>query len=108
MDSMGTFIVLAFTAGQFVAFFAESNMGLVVGVYGANFLDSIKLTEIPLLITFIIICAIINLFIGSTSAKWAMMAPIFVPIMMQLGYSSEVTQMAYRIEVSSIYMINPF
>jgi len=107
MASMGTFIVLAFTAGQFVAFFAESNMGLVVGVYGANFLDSIKLTGIPLLITFIIICAIINLFIGSASAKWAMMAPIFVPIMMQLGYSPEVTQMAYRIADSTTNMITP-
>jgi len=107
MASMGTFIVLAFTAGQFVAFFAESNMGLVVGVFGANFLDSIKLTGIPLLITFIIICAIINLFIGSASAKWAMMAPIFVPIMMQLGYSPEVTQMAYRIADSSTNMITP-
>lgn len=107
MASMGTFIVLAFTAGQFVAFFAESNMGLVVGVYGANFLDSIKLTGIPLLIVFIIICAIINLFIGSASAKWAMMAPIFVPIMMQLGYSPEVTQMAYRIADSSTNMITP-
>ena len=107
MGTMGTFIVLSFTAGQFVAYFSESNMGLVVGVYGANFLEQIKLTGIPLLIVFIIICAIINLFIGSASAKWAMMAPIFVPIMMQLGYSPEVTQMAYRIADSSTNMITP-
>src|SRR5699024_7073014 len=107
MGTMGTFIVLAFTAGQFVAFFAESNMGLVVGVYGANFLENIKLTGIPLLLVFIIICAIINLFIGSASAKWAMMAPLFVPIMMQLGYSPELTQMAYRIADSSTNMITP-
>src|SRR5690625_4753868 len=107
MGTMGTFIVLAFTAGQFVAFFAESNMGLLVGVFGANFLESINLTGIPLLIVFIIICAFINLFIGSASAKWAMMAPIFVPIMMQLGYSPEVTQMAYRIADSSTNMITP-
>src|SRR5699024_11205948 len=86
MGTMGTFIILAFTAGQFVAFFDESNMGLLVGVFGANFLEEISLTGIPLLIVFIIICAFINLFIGSASAKWAMMAPIFVPIMMQLGY----------------------
>lgn len=107
MATMGMFIVLAFTAGQFVAFFSESNMGLVVGVYGANFLESINLTGIPLLITFIIISAFINLFIGSASAKWAMMAPIFVPIMMQLGYSPEVTQMAYRISDSSTNIITP-
>lgn len=107
MGTMGTFIVLSFTAGQFVAFFAESKMGLVVGVYGANFLEGIKLTGIPLLLVFILICAIINLFIGSASAKWAMMAPIFVPIMMQLGYSPELTQMAYRIADSSTNMITP-
>lgn len=107
MGTMGTFIVLAFTAGQFVAFFDESNMGLLVGVFGANFLEEISLTGIPLLIVFIIICAFINLFIGSASAKWAMMAPIFVPIMMQLGYSPEVTQVAYRIADSSTNMITP-
>lgn len=107
MATMGTFIVLAFTAGQFVAFFSESDMGLVVGVFGANLLESINLTGIPLLIVFIIISAIINLFIGSASAKWAMMAPIFVPIMMKLGYSPELTQIAYRIADSSTNMITP-
>lgn len=107
MGTMGTFIVLAFTAGQFVAFFAKSNMGLVVGVAGANFLEKISLTGIPLLLVFIVICAFINLFIGSASAKWAMMAPIFVPIMMHLGYSPELTQMAYRIADSSTNMITP-
>jgi len=107
MAAMGMFIVLSFTAGQFVAFFSESNMGLVIGVYGANFLDSISLTGIPLLLLFIVISAIINLFIGSASAKWAMMAPIFVPIMMQLGYSPELTQMAYRISDSTTNIITP-
>ncbi|MFC0300644.1 AbgT family transporter [Virgibacillus soli] len=107
MASMGMFIVLAFTAGQFIAYFNESNMGLVLGVYGAEFLDSVKLTGIPLILMFIIITAFINLFIGSASAKWAMMAPVFVPIMMELGYSPELTQMAYRIADSSTNIITP-
>ena len=107
MASMGMFIVLAFTAGQFVAFFNESNMGLVLGVYGAKFLDSINVTGIPLILIFILIAAFINLFIGSASAKWAMMAPVFVPIMMQLGYSPELTQMAYRVADSSTNIITP-
>jgi len=107
MATMGMFIVLSFTAGQFVAFFNETNMGLVLGVYGANFLESINMTGIPLIIIFIIICAFINLFIGSASAKWAMMAPVFVPIMMQLGYSPELTQMAYRIADSTTNIITP-
>lgn len=107
MASMGMFIVLSFTAGQFVAFFTQSNMGLVLGVYGAEFLQSIKLTGIPLVLLFILIAAFINLFIGSASAKWAMMAPVFVPIMMKLGYSPELTQMAYRIADSSTNIISP-
>lgn len=107
MASMGMFIVLSFTAGQFVAFFSESNMGLVIGVYGAQFLESISLTGIPLILSFILISAFINLFIGSASAKWAMMAPVFVPIMMNLGYSPELTQMAYRIADSATNIISP-
>ncbi|MFD1038907.1 AbgT family transporter [Virgibacillus byunsanensis] len=107
MASMGMFIVLAFTAGQFVAFFAETNMGLVLGVYGAEFLQSINLSGIPLILLFILIAAFINLFIGSASAKWAMMAPVFVPIMMQLGYAPELTQMAYRVADSTTNIITP-
>ena len=107
MASMGMFIVLSFTAGQFVAFFSETNMGLVIGVYGAEFLQSINLTGIPLVLMFIVIAAFINLFIGSASAKWAMMAPVFVPIMMNLGYSPELTQMAYRVADSATNIISP-
>ncbi len=105
MASMGMFIVLAFAAGQFVAYFTESNLGLVIGVYGAELLDSLSLTGVPLLIGFMLVTALINLFIGSASAKWALMAPIFVPILMQLGYSPELTTMAYRVADSSTNII---
>ncbi|WP_020007536.1 AbgT family transporter [Salinicoccus albus] len=107
MASMGMFIVLAFTAGQFVAYFTESNLGIVIGVYGAELLDTLNLTGIPLIIGFMLVTAVINLFIGSASAKWAMMAPIFVPILMQLGYSPEMTTMAYRVADSSTNIITP-
>lgn len=107
MASMGMFIVLAFAAGQFVAYFTESNIGIVIGVYGAELLESMNLTGIPLLIGFMLITAVINLFIGSASAKWALMAPIFVPILMQLGYSPEMTTMAYRVADSSTNIITP-
>lgn len=109
MASMGMFIVLAFTAGQFVAYFAETNMGIVLGVLGANFLEFLNLSSMPflLLILFILVVGVINLFIGSASAKWAMLAPIFVPMMMQLGLSPELTQMAYRIADSSTNIITP-
>lgn len=80
---------------------------MVLGVYGAEALEAANLTGIPLIIGFIVVTGIINLFIGSASAKWAMMAPVFVPIMMQLGYSPELTQMAYRIADSSTNIITP-
>lgn len=107
MASMGMFIVLAFTAGQFVAYFAESNFGLVIGVYGAEFLENMNFDGIPLVIGFMLVTAFVNLFIGSASAKWAMLAPIFVPMMMQLGYSPELTTMAYRVADSSTNIITP-
>ncbi|UOQ84192.1 AbgT family transporter [Gracilibacillus salinarum] len=107
MGSMGLFIILSFSAGQFVAYFNESNLGIFIGVYGAKFLENISLEGIPLLIVFIIIAGFINIFIGSATAKWAMMASIFVPIMMKLGYSPELTQMAYRIADSSTNIISP-
>ncbi|MFC4737835.1 AbgT family transporter [Bacillus daqingensis] len=107
MAAMGMFIVLAFTAGQFVAYFAETNIGLVLGVYGAEALEAANLTGIPLILGFIVVAGFINLFVGSASAKWAMMAPVFVPIMMQLGYSPELTQMAYRIADSTTNIITP-
>lgn len=107
MASMGMFIVLAFTAGQFVAFFAESNFGIIIGVYGAKLLESINFSGVPLLIGFMIVVAFVNLFIGSASAKWAMMAPIFVPLLMQFGFSPELTTMAYRVADSSTNIITP-
>ena len=107
MSTMGMFIVLAFTAGQFVAYFNETNLGLILGVTGADFLERINLTGIPLVLAFILVVGIINLFVGSASAKWAILAPVFVPLMMQLGYSPELTTMAYRISDSTTNVITP-
>lgn len=107
MQSMSGFLVLAFFAAQFVAFFAYTNLGTILSVKGAEFLESISLTGIPLVILFIILSAFINLFIGSASAKWAIMAPIFVPMFMNMGLSPELSQMAYRIADSSTNIISP-
>ena len=107
MSTMGGYIVLAFVAAQFVAYFNWSNLGLILAVFGADGLKSIGLTGIPLLIFFIIISSLINLFIGSASAKWAIMAPIFVPMLMLMGYSPETTQAAYRIGDSYSNILTP-
>ncbi|GAA0381350.1 AbgT family transporter [Bacillus horti] len=107
MATMGAYIVLAFAAGQFVAYFGESNMGIILAIQGANFIESTGFTGIPLILTFIFVAGFINLFIGSASAKWAIMAPIFVPMMMHLGYSPELTTVAYRVADSTTNVISP-
>lgn len=107
MATMGGYIVLAFAAAQFVAYFNWSNLGLIVAVSGADGLKNIGLTGIPLIVSFVIISSIINLFIGSASAKWAIMAPIFVPMLMLMGYSPETTQAAYRIGDSYSNILTP-
>lgn len=107
LGGMAMFLVLAFTAGQFIAYFDQSNLGLIVSVIGADALESINLTGLPLVLAFILFVAVVNLFVGSASAKWAMLAPIMVPIMMQLGISPEFTQAAYRVSDSATNILSP-
>jgi aminobenzoyl-glutamate transport protein len=107
MATMGGYIVLAFAAGQFVAYFSWSNLGTILAVNGAEFLEATGMTGIPMLIGFILLSGFINLFIGSASAKWAIMAPVFVPMLMAVGYTPELTQLAYRIGDSVTNIITP-
>jgi len=107
MSSLGSYIVLAFTAAHFVAFFNWSNLGVITAIRGAEFLSHVGFTGIPLLIAFLVFTGFINLFIGSASAKWALMAPIFVPMLMLMGLSPEVTQATYRLGDSFTNIITP-
>jgi aminobenzoyl-glutamate transport protein len=107
METMGGYLVLVFFAAQFVAFFNWTNLGLIVAVEGAALLKAAGLGTIPLAIGFVLITAFINLFMGSASAKWAIMAPVFVPMFMLLGYTPEFTQGAYRVGDSVTNIISP-
>ena len=107
MSSLSMYIVLVFFAAQFTAFFNWSNIGSVMAVSGANLLNDIGLTGPLLLVGFILICAFVNLMLGSASAQWAITAPIFVPILMLTGYAPEMIQAAYRIGDSSTNIITP-
>lgn len=107
MSTLGVYIVLVFFAAQFVAFFSWTNLGVIFAVQGARFLEHIGLTGLPLIFAFIFAAAFLNLFIGSASAKWAIMAPVFVPMLMLLGYSPELTQAAYRIGDSTTNIVTP-
>src|SRR5690606_19332030 len=97
METLGIYLVLVFFAAQFVAYFNWTNLGLIVAVKGAEALRAANLGTVPLVVAFIILSAFINLFMGSASAKWAIMAPVFVPMFMLLGYTPEFTQAAYRV-----------
>jgi len=101
------FLVLVFFASQFVAWFKWSNLGIMVAVKGATLLQSADFGLIPLVIMFIIISGTINMFMGSASAKWAIMGPIFIPMFMLLGYSPELSQAVYRIGDSVTNLISP-
>lgn len=107
MSSMGSFLALAFVASQFINYFNYTKIGSVIALAGANFLESINIGLIPLMIIFIIFVAFMNLFMGSASAKWNILAPVFVPMFMQLGYSPELCQLAYRIGDSCTNIITP-
>lgn len=97
MSDMGGYIILAFVASQFLQLFTNSNLGLIIAVKGGDFLKAAGIQGPLLLVGFILLACFINLFIGSASAKWAILAPIFVPMFMMVGYNPALTQMAYRI-----------
>lgn len=107
MKTMSGYIVLVFVIGQFVAYFNWSNIGIIIAVKGADFLQSVGFTGFPLILGIILLSTIVNLFIGSGSAKWSILAPIFVPMLMILGYSPALTQVIYRIGDSSTNPITP-
>jgi aminobenzoyl-glutamate transport protein len=107
MSTLGLYIVLVFFAAQFVAFFGWTNLGAIVAVTGADFLKMIGLTGPLVFIPFILMCCFVNLMLGSASAQWAITAPIFVPMLMLIGYSPEVIQAAYRIGDSTTNIITP-
>lgn len=107
ISGLSGFMVLIFFAAQFTACFNYSNLGTIISVSGANFLKNIGFVGLPLIICFIILTTFINIFIAVDSAKWVIMAPIFVPMFMQLGLSPELTQAAYRIGDSCTNIIAP-
>lgn len=107
IKTLASYVVLVFFAAQFVAFFKWSNLGIILAIKGANALMSANIGIIPLILLFILLSGIINLAMGSASAKWAIMAPIFIPMFMLMGYSPELSQVVYRIGDSVTNIISP-
>ncbi|TVR15206.1 MAG: AbgT family transporter [Balneolaceae bacterium] len=107
MSTLGLYIVIVFFAAQFVAYFGWSNLGQIFAVKGAQFLQDTGATGPIIFIGFILVSGSVNLMLGSASAQWAVTAPIFVPMLMLIGYTPEVIQAAYRIGDSVTNIITP-
>lgn len=107
MATLSGYIILAFFMAQFINYFAYTKLGIIFAISLADLVKQIGLSGSLFLVAFIFIIGFINLFMGSASAKWALLAPIFIPMFMLIGYSPELTQLAYRIGDSSTNIISP-
>lgn len=105
--ALAPYLVLMFFAAQFVAAFGWSQMGLLVAVEGASLLQALQLPMVLTVVLLIVLTAGINLLLGSASAKWTLLAPVLVPMLMLTGIAPEVSQAAYRIGDSSTNIITP-
>lgn len=107
LRQLSGYLVLMFFAAQFVAWFKWSQLGEMLAITGAGGLRALDLSPVLLLVLFVLLTALIDLFIGSASAKWALMAPVFVPMFLLAGIAPEATQAAYRVGDSTANIITP-
>ncbi|MCV2885581.1 AbgT family transporter [Aestuariibacter sp. AA17] len=107
MQGMSYYIVMAFFCALFIDAFGKSNLGALLAIEGAQVLKALALPSMVTIVGIIFLTAFVNLFVGSSSAKWALLGPIFVPMLMQLNISPDLTQAAYRLGDSSSNIITP-
>ncbi len=107
MAAMSSYIALVFVSSQFINYFKYTQIGTVIALKGAAFFETAGIGPIPLMVLFVLFSALANLFMGSASAKWTFLAPVFVPMFMLLGFSPELVQVAYRIGDSCTNLITP-
>jgi aminobenzoyl-glutamate transport protein len=107
LGTLGGLILLLFIIAQFIAFFNYSNIATLLAVSLSNMLSGANIGAIWLLLGFIVVVALLDLLITGAIAKWALFAPIFVPLLMRLGVEPEAVLAAYRVADSPINMITP-
>jgi len=107
MSGMGYYLVMAFFAAQFIAAFGQSGLGVLLALEGADWLRQSGLPGGATLTGIVLLSGLVNLVVGSASAKWALIAPVFVPMLMQVGLSPDLTQAAYRVGDSTTNIITP-
>ena len=107
MTGMGYYLVIMFFIAQFIYAFGQSNLGVLLALEGAALLKAMAMPATITIVGIVLLTGLVNLFVGSASAKWALLAPIFLPMLMQLGISPDLAQAAYRIGDSSTNIITP-
>ena len=107
MHLMAYYLVIMFFIAQFVYAFGQSNRGVLLALQGAAFLKALAMPAAITIVGIVLLTAFINIFVGSASGKWGLLAPIFVPMLMSLGISPDLTQAAYRVGDSSTNIITP-
>lgn len=107
MANMGSYVAFCFFCGQFQALFNWTKIGAISAIAGADLLEKIGFTGVPMIVAFIFLVTVVDVFFSSGSAKWAIFAPIFVPMFMLLGYSPAFTQYVYRLGDSAGNMFGP-
>ena len=107
MNGMAYYLVIMFFIAQFVYAFGQSNLGVLLALEGATFLKAMNANAYVTIVGIVLLTAFVNIFVGSASGKWGLLAPIFVPMLMSLGISPDLTQAAYRVGDSSTNIITP-
>jgi aminobenzoyl-glutamate transport protein len=107
MNGMSYYIVMAFFCALFIDAFSKSNIGALLALKGANFLQSMQFPAEVTIVGIVFLTAFVNLLVGSSSAKWALISPVLVPMLMQLGISPDLTQASYRVGDSASNIITP-
>jgi aminobenzoyl-glutamate transport protein len=107
MNSMAYYLVIMFFIAQFIYAFGQSNLGVLLALKGAAALQALAMPAGLTITGIVVLTGVINLFVGSASAKWALLAPIFVPMLMGLGISPDLAQAAYRVGDSTTNIITP-
>ena len=107
MNSMGYYLVLAFFCSLFIWMFGQSNLGMLLAIKGADLLKALSLPGPVTIVGVVLLVGVVNLFVGSASAKWGLISPVIVPMLMQIGISPDLTQAAYRVGDSATNIITP-
>jgi aminobenzoyl-glutamate transport protein len=107
MSGLGSLLLLFLVLSQFVAYFNYTNMGTILALKLAGALQAANFPPLPLLVGFILVVAVIDLLLTGAIAKWAIFAPIFVPLLVKLGVDPEAVLAAYRVGDSPINAITP-